>query len=88
MLARQQPERQLRAVEISGAPLPACTEAWPLSVNGKPAGQIGLAAFSPDFKGNVAIAMIAAAYWDTGTALLVETPAGPRDVLVRAKYWI
>ncbi len=88
LLHKQVPERQLRPVEMSGDPLPACTEAWPLTVNGKPAGQIGSAAYSPAFKSNIGIAMVEAAYWDPGTTLVVETPAGPRDVLVRAKYWI
>ena len=82
LLHKQVPERQLRPVEISGDPLPACTEAWPLTVKGKPAGQIGSAAYSPAFKSNIGIAMVEAAYWDPGSTLVVETPAGPRDVLV------
>ena len=88
LLERQLPKRQLRAVEIAGIPVPACTEAWPLTANGQHAGQIGSAAYSPDFKTNIGIAMVEAAYWDAGTALMVQTPVGPRSVLVRAKYWI
>jgi dimethylsulfoniopropionate demethylase len=88
LLQKQQPERQLRAVEIAGDPLPGCTEAWPLRFGATHAGHIGSAAYSPDFKTNIGIAMVEAAYWDAGTTLVVQTPAGPRDVLVRAKYWI
>lgn len=88
LLEKQVPERQLRAVEMSGEPLPACTEVWPVTAGGKPAGHIGSAAYSPDFKTNIGIAMVEAAYWEPGTELVVETPVGPRDVLVRAKYWI
>lgn len=89
LMEKQQPERQLRAVEMSGEPLPACTEIWPLtSAGGEHAGHIGSAAYSPDFKTNIGIAMVEAAHWDAGTTLVVHTPVGKRDVLVRAKYWI
>ena len=88
LLAKQVPDRQLRAVEMSGDALPACTEIWPLTANGQHAGHIGSAAYSPDFKGNIGIAMVEAAYWNAGSTLVVQTPVGPRDVLVRAKYWI
>ncbi len=88
LLEKQQPERQLRAIEMSGSPLPACTETWPLTADGQHAGQVGSAAYSPDFNTNIGIAMVEAAYWDAGTTLVVQTPVGPRDVLVRSKYWI
>ena len=38
LLEKQVPDRQLRAVEMSGDPLPACTEPWPLLAGGTHAG--------------------------------------------------
>lgn len=72
----------------SNASRPGCTEVWAVTASGKPAGHIGSAAYSPDFATNIGIAMVEAAHWDAGTTLVVQTPVGPRDVLVRAKYWI
>lgn len=79
--------RQIRAIAVGGGPVPPCSEAWPLYAGGDWAGQITSAAWSPDFKTNVAIAMVEAAHWAAGTALEVETQDGMRRATVMEKFW-
>ena len=77
------PARQIRSLGIEGDPAPACIEAWPVTVDGEPAGQITSAVWSPDFECNVAIGMIEAAHWAPGTRVTVEAPDGARSAEVR-----
>jgi dimethylsulfoniopropionate demethylase len=55
---------------------------------GRPAGRISSAAWSPDFRTNVAIGMIRMTHWDAGSRLEVETPDGMRTATVREKFWM
>ncbi len=50
-------------------------------------GQVTSAAWSPDFKTNVAIGMVRMTHWDSGTALEVETPDGMRVATVQPGFW-
>ncbi len=89
LMDKREPTRQIRPVEISGDAVPPLRSPWPVhSRTGEPAGFVSSAAWSPDFKINVAIAMIDRAHWTAGTELEVRTPAGMRDLLVRESYWI
>ena len=89
LLAKQWPNRQIRALEIDGSPLPSLTQRWFLkSGDEKTLGQISSAAWSPDFNTHVAIGMIDKGYWEPGTVLLAETPEGIRETQVREKFWI
>lgn len=86
--AKQEPSRQIRAVEIDGDAIPTLSHHWPLmDQRDNPAGRISAAAWSPDFRTNVAIAMVDRAHWQPGTELVVETPDGRRAVTVREKFW-
>ncbi len=86
-VAKEGPVQQIRAIDIEGPKLPGCDRAWPLTANGNRVGQVTSAAWSPDFKTNVAIGMVRMTHWDPGTALTVETHEGPRAAVVRAGFW-
>ncbi|MCP5073295.1 MAG: dimethylsulfoniopropionate demethylase [Rhodobacteraceae bacterium] len=89
LIAKREPERQIRAVEIAGDPVPACVSPWALTdASGAFAGRVSSAIWSPDFTTNVAAAMIEATHWLAGTELLVDCPDGQRPARVRKTFWI
>jgi dimethylsulfoniopropionate demethylase len=89
LLARQIPERQIRALAIDGEPVPSIRHYWPLSDDsGAPAGRVSSAIWSPVYQTNVAIAMVEKTHWDAGTRLRVATPDGDRGATVRPGFWI
>lgn len=80
-------ERQIRCVQIDGPRIPHCGCIWPVTAKGSFAGKITAAAWSPDFRANVAIAMIEADYWDAGTTLDVDVEGEVRSATVRAEFF-
>jgi len=87
-VAKEGPVQQIRAIAIDGESLPPCDRYWPLEKNGKTVGRISSAAWSPDFKTNVAIGMVRMTHWDPGTELSVHTPAGIRPARVQEQFWL
>jgi len=55
---------------------------------GKQIGAVSSAAWSPDFKTNVAIGMVRMTHWDAGTDVDVMTTDGVRAARVHEKFWI
>ncbi|MEM7250114.1 MAG: dimethylsulfoniopropionate demethylase [Pseudomonadota bacterium] len=89
LLGRQHPNRQIRPLEVAGSPLAPLEHHWRLTSElGQPVGQISSAAWSPDFETNVAIGMVNAEFYAPGTQLVALTPDGPREVIVRDKFWV
>ncbi|MEP5729741.1 MAG: dimethylsulfoniopropionate demethylase [Sulfitobacter sp.] len=86
-VAKEGPVQQIRALEIAGNAVPGCDRVWPLMAGDKRVGQITSAAWSPDFKTNVAIGMVRMTHWDDRTAVQVEAPDGRRDAIVYEKFW-
>jgi dimethylsulfoniopropionate demethylase len=86
-VAKEGPVRQIRPIEIGGAPVPVCDRLWPLMAGKKQVGHVSSAAWSPDFGINVAIGMVRMTHWDAGTELTVETPDGSRPATVREAFW-
>ena len=83
----QQPDRQIRPVEIAGEKVPPVARLWSVTTpDGAPAGKVSSACWSPEGQTNVAIAMIDRAHWQPGTSLLVEAPDGLRDLKVTEKF--
>jgi len=78
--------KMVRPIRIDGT-LPPCDRVWPLWADGRCAGQVTSAAYSPDFGVNVAIGMVAKSYWETGQRLEVETQDGARAAQVMEKFW-
>lgn len=87
-VAKEGPVQQIRAVSIEGAAVGVCDQWWPIIANGKRVGRVSSAAYSPDFKINVAVGMVRMTHWDDGTHVQVETPDGLRDATVHEKFWI
>lgn len=86
LLARAEPQRQIRAVEIAGQ-IPLIDSEWPLIADGKKVGRVSTAAWSPDFQTNVSIAMVEKSHWHAGCKLEVETPDGLRQAEVKPGFW-
>jgi len=86
-VAKEGPVQQIRPIEINGEPVPGCEHWWPLLADGLQVGRVSSAAWSPDFKTNVAIGMVRMTHWTPGTSLAVQTPDGMRDATVRDKFW-
>ncbi len=87
-VASEGPMRQIRSFSIDGDAVPPCLEVWPILVDGTRVGGMTSAVWSPDFKTNVAIGMIARDHWEEGTRVEVETPAGMRAATVHEKSFI
>lgn len=87
LLARAEPERQIRAIEIFEE-IPPITAPWPLYADGRRVGQVTTASWSPDFRTNVSIGMVDRSHWDAGQKLEIETPEGMRAAEVKAGFWI
>lgn len=86
-VAKEGPTKQVRAIDIAGGAVPPCDRAWDIEAKGKKVGQVTSAAYSPDFKTNVAIGMVRMTHWDEGCEVQVRTPDGLRDAVVREDFW-
>ena len=87
-VAKEGPIQQIRPIAIAGDPVPGCDRPWGLYADGKWVGQVTSAAWSPDFKTNVAIGMVRLSHWDAGTELDIEVPGGMRRATVQSHFWI
>ena len=86
---REGPDRIIRPITISGDDdLPHNANGWKVLFEHKQVGLIASAAWSPDFRTNVAIGMIDRDHWDPGTVLTVDTGADIRSIKVQDKFWI
>jgi len=82
------PIRQIRALEIEGAPLGGTDRAVDLMAGDKRVGQITSLAHSPDFDTNIAIGMVRMTHWEAGTELQAMLPGGGRTARVRDGFWL
>ncbi|MBO6756912.1 MAG: dimethylsulfoniopropionate demethylase [Roseibium sp.] len=81
-VAVEGPVRQIRSIAIDGDPVPPCTDLWPIFAGGRQVGTVSSAAYSPDYRTNVAIGMVRMTHWDNGTRVQVDTPHGIRAATV------
>jgi dimethylsulfoniopropionate demethylase len=86
-VAKEGPVKQVRAISIGGE-IPTCDRLWKVTDGKKVVGQVTSAAWSPDFKTNVAIGMVRMTHWAPGTTVTVETQDGPREATVEENFWI
>ena len=77
------PKRQIRSLSIGGRRVPVCDRPWPALRNGRHAGNITAASWSPEYETNVAIGMIESDYWDAGTELEIGLPGETRMATVQ-----
>ncbi|NJM81710.1 MAG: dimethylsulfoniopropionate demethylase [Tabrizicola sp.] len=86
-VAKEGPNRQIRAIAIEGEAVPGCDRAWPLMAGAEQVGQVTSAAWSPDHQVNVAIGMVEKSHWAPDTALQVQAPDGLRQAVVKQAFW-
>ncbi|MGI9356172.1 MAG: dimethylsulfoniopropionate demethylase [Rhizobiaceae bacterium] len=84
---KENPTRMLRPIEIAGDALPPQTGFWPVTFGDETVGRISSSRRGYSFDCNAAIGLIDQSHWDPDTTLVVQTPAGPRDAVVREKFW-
>lgn len=84
------PSRKILAMDFEGDPLSVGTHwPWPVTTeDGQAIGTVRSAAYSPDFKTNMGIAMIDQTAWDEGTIVKIDTPIGQRDAKIRSGFWL
>ncbi|MCY4152334.1 MAG: dimethylsulfoniopropionate demethylase [Aestuariivita sp.] len=82
------PSRQIRPLAIDGPVAPVCDRPWSIKFQGKYAGKVTSATWSPDFDTNVAIAMVEMEFAEVDTRLEVEVPDGVRPAAVRSSFWL
>ena len=75
-IAERGPERLIRGVIFDGDACSPPQFPWLLSVEGKPAGHITSAAWSPRFEQNVGLGMLERDYWKTDTPVQVNSADG------------
>ena len=78
-------ERQIRYLSIDGPQVPPVENRWKVFGDGRYAGMVGSASWSPDFETNVAIGMIEADFFADGTQVQVDVFGGLRDATVRER---
>lgn len=84
---KQTPARQIRAVEITGDPLPPQNVFWPVMAGDLRVGRISSSCRAYDFDCNAAIGLIDASHWEPGTQVHVITPDGPRAAIIKENFW-
>lgn len=84
---KQDPVRQVRAVEIDGGPLPPQGTFWDVTADGRKVGRISSSARAYWFDVNAAIGLIDRSHWNPGTAIVVHTPDGPREAEIKERFW-
>ncbi|MCY3879468.1 MAG: dimethylsulfoniopropionate demethylase [Rhodobacteraceae bacterium] len=81
------PKRQIRCLTFAGGKVPPCDHRWELSVNGRFAGQVSAAVWSPELGLNIGIGMVESEFWDAGSELCAELPGESRTVTVQAEFF-
>ncbi len=85
---KQQPVRQIRPIEISGESLPPLQSFWQVTdKEGHIVGRISSACRAWSYDVNAAIGLINDSHWNAGTNLTVQTPAGPREAVIKDRFW-
>lgn len=75
-------KRRIRGFRFSDTPSISCMDQWPIHVEGKFAGHITSAAYSPALKCWIGNGMVEKAFWETGQLVVVSTPNGTCEAMV------
>ena len=84
---KQHPTRQLRPIKIAGDPLPPQSTFWNVIADGGIVGRISSSCRAYSFDCNAAVGLTDSIHSEQGTELEVLTPEGPREAVVRKKFW-
>ena len=75
--------RKIAGIVIDGEPLETHNEnRWPVTRDGRPAGELTAFVYSPRLEQNIGYAMLSIEHTELGTSLEVETPFGTRGAVV------
>ena len=86
--ATRDPARQVCPLEVAGDALPVPTGFWPVTdAGGAVVGRVSSCCRSYSYECNAAISLIDRDHRDAGTELVVETPVGRRNAVVRETFW-
>lgn len=75
-IRREGPRRLIRGVFFDGEKTPPCANAWPLTADGQPAGQVTTAIWSPRFQRNIALGMLEKEFWSVGQVVSLHCGDG------------
>lgn len=81
-------KREIRYLAVDGAPLFFKGTPWKVMKGDQFVGEIGSITYSPDFKTNVAMAMIEREFWQEGTQAQVHSDDGIRNAIIHEKSFI
>ncbi len=85
---KQDPIRQIRPIEISGDTLPRMRGYWDVTnTQGDKVGRISSSCRAWVYDCNAAIGLIDSTHWNPGTELVVEAPDGPREAVIKPRFW-
>ena len=87
--SKMEPQRLIKPIEITGEPIKPITYSLKVSnADSEVVGQISSAAWSPDFKVNVAIGMIDREYWKQKNNLFLNISEDDRrKIFIKDKFW-
>lgn len=75
-------KRRIRGVILEGEVKSSCMDLWSVEVDGKFAGNITSATYSPSIEKVIGNGMIEIDYCESGQKVVVNTPDGPRDGVI------
>ena len=75
-IAEAGPAKRIRGLLFDGDPCPPCQHPWPVRVDGREAGYVTSAIWSPRFEQNVALGMLKQGSWEAGTEVSVISEEG------------
>ena len=75
-IAEAGPDRIVRGIRFDGPPCPPCHHPWRLTVEGRFAGQVTSAVWSPRFGANVGLGLVEKDYWSPRHIVEVHRPDG------------
>ena len=89
LISTSHPKKMIKPIEIKGDPIKPITYNSKIkNLSGNVVGQISSAAWSPDFKVNVAIGMVDREYWDQNAGLFIEILENDkREIIIKDKFW-
>ena len=77
-IAEKGVDRLIRGVIFNGDTCPPCRHPWPVTSDGRYAGEVSTAIWSPRFKNNVALAMLDKGFWVPATTVEISSSDGSR----------
>lgn len=79
--------RRLAGIEIEGAPISHNESFWPVLDAGQKIGHVSRCVWSPRLERNIGFANLPATHVASGTAIVLDSPAGPRRAQVVKAPW-